>query len=496
MKFSVKAGDPQKQRADCIIAGVTPSRQLVNLSAKSDKTLKSYFSQILKQGDCDGKIGQTLLLHPPTESTRWLLVGLGADADRKDKAFRDIIEHAMHALNKTQTHIALFDLTEIEVIHRDIAWKIQQAVLTIAADIYQFEDLKSQKAPPVSALKEMIFSVSPSDLKRAQQALDEAIATAEAITFTKNLANLPANICNPSYLAQEAKKLAKKYPAIKTKVLEEKEMAALGMGSLLSVTNGSTSEAKLITLEYKPKKSPAQPIVFVGKGITFDTGGNSIKSGAGMIGMKYDMCGAASVLGILQAVAALALPLHIVGVIPTCENMPGPNATRPDDIVTSMSGLTIEILNTDAEGRLILADALTYSERYKPEVVIDMATLTGGCALALGPYASGLMSNHPPLAQALLAAGTLSGDRAWELPLWDEYHDALKSDFADVANIPPHDIGAKTIVAGCFLAKFTKNFHWAHLDIANTATYHGGPKRGATGRPISLIMTYLLNKTG
>ena len=328
----------------------------------------------------------------------------------------------------------------------------------------------------------------------AEKGCQQGIAIAEGIKLTKDLANVPANVCNPTYLATQAKQFAKMHGKDKVScaVLEEKDLKALGMGLLLSVTAGSNTPAKLITLEYRGAKKNVKPIVLVGKGITFDTGGNSIKVPPFMIGMKYDMCGAATVFGVMQAAISLELPVNLIGVIPTCENMPGPNATRPEDIVTSMSGITVEILNTDAEGRLILADALTYAERYQPTAVINIATLTGACNLALGPYASGLMSNNEPLAQALLKAGQQVGDRAWQLPLWPEYHDALKSEFADVANVPFSDIGGRTIVAGCFLSKFTEKYPWAHLDVANTATT-GGSKRGATGRPVALLTQYLLD---
>lgn len=319
-------------------------------------------------------------------------------------------------------------------------------------------------------------------------------AIARGMESAKNLANLPANLCTPTHLANNAKQFAKKHTKVSVAILEEKDMQALNMGLLLSVTAGSQTPAKLITLEYRGARKTDKPIVLVGKGITFDTGGNSIKVPPHMVGMKYDMCGAVTVMAVMQAAVELELPLNIIGVIPSCENRIGSHATRPEDVVKSLSGLTVEILNTDAEGRLILADALSYSERFNPDVVIDIATLTGACLLALGQHASALLSNDSALSEALLKAGTESGDRAWALPLWEEYGEALKSEVADISNIPYSDAGGgRTIIAAAFLAKFTEKFRWAHLDVANTA-FNVGSKRGATGRPIPLLVQYLIDR--
>jgi leucyl aminopeptidase len=325
-----------------------------------------------------------------------------------------------------------------------------------------------------------------------KQALDQAIATVHGIDLAKTLGNLPGNICTPSYLAAKALALGKEFKAIKTTVLEEKDMQKLGMGSFLSVTRGSEQAAKLITLEYYGADKKQKPIVLVGKGITFDSGGISLKPGAEMDEMKYDMCGAASVLGTMQAIAKMGLKINVVGVIPTCENMPSGTATKPGDIVTSMSGQTIEILNTDAEGRLILCDALTYSAKFNPDTVIDIATLTGACVIALGHVASGLFANEDKLAQELLAAGEQSYDRAWQLPLWEDYQPLIDSNFADMQNIGGRAGG--TITAACFLARFTKDYRWAHLDIAGTA-WKSGKEKGSTGRPVPLLTQYLINRT-
>jgi leucyl aminopeptidase len=312
------------------------------------------------------------------------------------------------------------------------------------------------------------------------------------MVLTRDLGNLPGNICTPSYLASSAKKLARRF-ALKVKVLEQKQMQALGMGSLLSVSRGSRQPPKLIVLEYHGAKQPGNPVALVGKGITFDSGGISIKPAAAMDEMKFDMCGAASVLGAMHAAAELQLPINIVGLIPSCENLPDGDANKPGDVVTSMSGQTIEVLNTDAEGRLILCDALTYSERFKPKTVIDIATLTGACVVALGNHASGLLGNDQALMDKLLAAGNESADRAWQLPLWEEYQEQLKSNFADMANIGGKEAG--TITAACFLSRFTKKFKWAHLDIAGVAWF-GGASKGASGRPVPLLTQYLIDESG
>lgn len=498
IEFLVKSGDPQKQRVGCLVTGLTSHRRLTHLSEQIDKTSEGYLKKILSRGDCEGKLYQWLLLHhvPHIAPERVLLLGLGTAHHHglNEREFGELITRMILTLNETGTKDLVLPLHDFHVKDRDLFWKIRQTIQIIETAFYRFDDFKTQQDQSKTTIQRVIFMVSSSrELKAAERAVEEGVAISHGLKVTKDLANLPANICTPSYLADFAKKFAKKQAKISTAVLEEKDMAALGMGLLLSVTQGSKTPAKLISIEYRGSNKKKKPIVLVGKGITFDTGGNSIKPAMSMIGMKYDMCGAAAVLGVLTAAAQLELPLNIVGIIPTCENMPGAEATRPEDIVTSMSGQTVEILNTDAEGRLILADALTYSERFHPEVVIDIATLTGACTIALGPYASALMSNYQPLAEDLIKSSKESGDKVWQLPLWEEYHDALKSEFADMSNIPIADIGGKTIIAGCFLEKFAKKFHWAHLDIANTCQLIG-MKRSASGRPVPLLVQYLLDR--
>ncbi len=496
MEFLVKIQSPEKQRTDCLVLPLHQSQRLSASLEKLNDAAKGYFTLLKKRGDLVGTCGQLLLL-PHIEGVnaqRVLLLGCGKTPELTEVEFKDLIGKMIFTVAETPSQDLTINISEIVVKDKDIYWKIRYIILAFHAFFYRFDDFKSKKEVVVRSLRKICFNVlSKKESTLAQRAVEHGVAISKGIEVTKNLANVPANICTPSFLADKAKKFAKSHPKISTAVLEEKDMQALNMGLLLSVTQGSNSSAKLITMEYRGARKDVKPIVLVGKGITFDTGGNSIKVPPNMIGMKYDMCGGATVFGVLEAISLLELPLNVIGVIPSCENMPGPSATRPEDIVTSMSGLTVEILNTDAEGRLILADALTYCERFHPSAVIDIATLTGACALALGPYASGLMSNHQPLAQDLIDAADQSGDKVWQLPLWDEYADALKSEFADISNIPITPIGAGTVVAGCFLAKFTQKYHWAHLDVANTATVSGS-KRGATGRPVSLLVQYLINR--
>ena len=325
----------------------------------------------------------------------------------------------------------------------------------------------------------------------AHKAITDGEAIAAGVELARTLGNLPGNICTPSYLADQARELGKRSKMLKVSVMDEAGMKKLGMGALLSVARGSREPARLISMVYSGGASNDKPVVLVGKGVTFDSGGISIKPAAAMDEMKYDMCGAASVLGTLQACVEMQLPLNVVGVIPTTENLPDGNASKPGDIVTSMSGQTIEVLNTDAEGRLILCDALTYCEKYEPAVVIDIATLTGACVIALGAHAAGLLSNSDELAEALLAAGITAGDRAWRMPLWDDYQQQLDSNFADMANIGGREAG--TITAACFLSRFASDYDWAHLDIAGVA-WKGGKEKGATGRPVSLLTQFLLDR--
>jgi len=499
MEFSIKSGHPEKQRTACIVTGIYEPRRLSDVAKRIDEVSDGYISNILRRGDLEGKLGQTLLLHsvPGTLADRVLLVGCGRERELGDTQYRKIISQAILTLHETGSMETVCYLTDLNVRGRDIAWRVRQAIETAHSALYTFDQLKSKKNTARRPLRKIVFSVSSRrELPIAEQASREAQAIAAGIKLTKDLGNLPANICTPSYLADEAKRLCTLHEKMSCKILTESQMEKKGMNALLAVAKGSEQPPRLIVLEYKgAKKKEDAPIVFVGKGITFDSGGISIKPASNLDEMKYDMCGAASVLGILSAAAELQLPLNIVGIMPAVENMPDGRSVKPGDIVTTMSGQTVEILNTDAEGRLILCDALTFAESYKPRTVIDIATLTGACVIALGKHAHGLYSNHNPLTNDLLNAGRFSGDRAWEMPLWDDYQDQLDSPFADISNIGGREGGS--ITAACFLARFAKKFQWAHLDIAGTAWSSGGKreKKGATGRPVSLLTQYLLDRS-
>jgi len=493
MKFNLDSFDATHQNTDCIIVGIFEQMKLTSAAKQIDKISKNYLTNLLKQGDFEGKIGKTLFLHqvPHVTSPRVLLVGCGPEASLNARDYRRVLLSSIKALTTLKIKDATSFLTEIAVTDHELPWKVKQAAMITAEAMYSFDQYKSKKEPK-STLRELNLWASKD--KACEIALNQAICINEGVEFTKNLANTPSNICTPTYLAAEAKKLGQDYKNLTVKVLDEKAMAELGMGALLAVTKGSAQPAKLICLEYKGTTKKQAPIALVGKGVTFDTGGISLKPADAMVGMKYDMCGAATVLGTIKAAAELKLPLHLVGVIAAVENMPGGSASKPEDIVTTLSGQTVEIMNTDAEGRLILCDALTYVERYNPSAVIDIATLTGAVVIALGQHATGLISNHEPLAHALLTAGTETHDRAWQLPLWDDYQEQLKSPFADMSNVGGRPAGA--ITAGCFLSRFTKKFHWAHLDVAGTAAMMmGGNDRYATGRPVPLLMQYLINQS-
>jgi leucyl aminopeptidase len=500
MKFIITSACIDTQKTACFIAGVYDNRQLSPSAAALNTLSQGFLSTVLNQGDLDGKPGQTLLLHAVPHVCEWaqrvLLVACGPEQTLNDNQYREILRNTIVFLKTTGATEAMCTLTELNVKNRDIHWKIRQIVEIFIEAQYQFVDFKSKPEPNGSVLGLITLKVSEPEHKTAEAALLEGLAIAHGVQKTKDLGNTPPNICTPSFLAKEALALANTFPSIQTQILEKTELEALNMGALLSVGQGSMHPPKLIIMEYRGQNHQnKQPIVLVGKGITFDTGGNSLKLPINMIGMKYDMSGGGAVLGTLQAIAELKLPLHVIGIIPTAENMPGSKATRPEDIVTTASGQTVEILNTDAEGRLILCDALHYCTRFNPEVVIDIATLTASCMMALGKYPSGLFTNYQPLGQALLQAGNYSGDRCWELPLWEDYQENLASSVADMANISSVPEGG-AISAACFLARFTQNFHWAHLDVAGTAsTRSTGKDKAATGRPVSLLVQYLLDRT-
>jgi leucyl aminopeptidase len=495
MHLLVKSGHPAKQRAGCVIVGVFDRRTLSEPAEALDKATGNALSSALRRGDLDGKAGQTLVLHhvPKLMADRVLLIGLGRERDFDASAYRKACATAARALRATGAIDAVSYLTHLPVKGRDLAAGVRDAALAVQDECYRFDAFRGAKArdelPPLR-LERVTFDVPKrSDLPAAEAALAHGQAVAAGMAFTKDLGNTPPNVCTPTWLGEQARALARQHASIKVKVLGREEMKKLGMGSFLAVAQGSRQPPRLIVLEYLHGTKGDKPVALVGKGITFDTGGISIKPSDKMDEMKFDMCGAASVLGTFKAVAQLKLPVNLVGVIPTCENMPGGEATRPGDIVTSMAGITIEILNTDAEGRLILCDALTYAEKhYEPAYCVDVATLTGAIVIALGGFPTGLFSNTPALARALLEAGEETGDRAWQMPLWEDYQAMLRSEHADVANISGgREAGA--ITAASFLHRFTRKMKWAHLDIAATA-WKG---KRATGRPVPLLTQWLLD---
>jgi leucyl aminopeptidase len=493
MEFTIKSGSPEKQRSACVVVGVFDNRK-PSLSAELiDRASNGYISEIIRRGDMEGKLGATLLLHNVrgTLADRVLLVGLGKERDFREREFRSAIRAAVRLLNETGSYEAVVYLTEEKVKRREVAWRVEHAVVVAMESVYRFDQMKSQPADVRRPLRKLTLSVPQrSDLTAGEAAAARGLAIAHGMDLARDLGNLPGNICTPAHLAERAQALAQDL-GFKCEVFERGKLEELKMGSFLSVTNGSDQPPKFIVLEYFGGPKKQKPVVLVGKGITFDSGGISLKPGADMDQMKFDMCGAASVLGAFRAVAELKAKVNLVGLVPTCENMPNGRATKPGDVVRSMSGQTIEVLNTDAEGRLILCDALTYAERYEPAAVVDIATLTGAMVIALGHVASGLFSNSDSLGRALLNAGEDAFDRAWQLPLWDDYQEALNSNFADFANIGGRAGGS--ITAACFLSKFAKKFDWAHLDIAGVA-WKEGKEKGATGRPVPLLTTWVLSQ--
>jgi len=490
MELSIKPLSPETAKTGCIVLGVHANQELTPAARRADQAAKGALRKAL--ADLPAKAGATLLLRavPGLAAERVLLVSLGERGEFGESAYRDAVRGAGNALKDLGAKDAALFLVDGKIGARHITWNLRQAVLGLREAFYRFDQMKSQKKPPASALQEVFLPLSSnSPLK---QTLAEAAATADGIDLAKTLGNLPPNICTPAYLADEAKKLARQYK-LQVEVLERADMQKLGMGALLAVAHASHNPPKLIVLRYNGAAKGKKPIALVGKGITFDTGGISLKPAAEMDEMKFDMSGAGSVLGALRALAGMKAPVNVVGVIPTCENMPGGHATRPGDVVTTMSGQTVEILNTDAEGRLILCDALTYAARYEPEKVVDIATLTGACVVALGHVASGLFANDEALAAEVLAAADDACDRVWRLPLWEEYQEGLRSNFADFANIGGRPGGA--ITAACYLARFTRKMRWAHLDVAGTA-WKSGREKGSTGRPVPLLVRFALRHAG
>jgi leucyl aminopeptidase len=495
MEFLAETGQGRRRRTDCVVVGVAEGGELGTAATAFDRALGGRIARVLRQGDFAGRIGDTLLVPDlgAGPAARVLLVGLGTRKAWSRRAYRRAALAASQALIKSGAREATFLISAEPVPEVDVYFRARFIGEAVSQARYRIPDLKSGRKPAASRLARVRIRVAErGELAQAKRGLAHGEGLAAGASFTRDLANLPANICTPSYLGTMAKRLAREHRALRTRVLGHADLKRLGMGSFLSVTRGSDEPPRLIVVEYRGGTPGMAPVALVGKGVTFDSGGISLKDPPGMDEMKFDMSGAASVLGTLKALAVIGVPINAVAIVAACENMPSGRATKPGDIVTSMSGQTIEILNTDAEGRLILCDALTYSRRYKPALVIDVATLTGACVVALGQHMSAVMSNDDALAEGLLAAGRRAADPCWRLPLGEEYQEQLKSNFADFANVAGRDGGA--ITAACFLWQFTDGLKWAHLDIAGTA-YLTGANKGSTGRPVPLLVEFLLSRT-
>lgn len=494
MEYKIQRSQTAKAATGCLVVPVigkanTWTRQNIgSLLKEADRLTGGAIISVLKQGDLATTPGQCLLLPAPKglKARRLLLVYAGSKNNLSTEDATKVVDGVAKALSRLNTKSALIAWQELRLAEQQPEWMIRYTVQALDRVAYRFTEYKSK--PDAMQTLQSVSVVPPAGSQAAEAALQEARAIAAGLRFTKDLGNLPGNQCTPSFLARAAKNLAAEDKNTKVTVLNEAQMKKLKMGALLSVTAGTKEPAQLIVLQYSGGKKSEAPTALVGKGITFDSGGISIKPSAKMDEMKFDMCGAATVLGVFRAIIDLQLPVNLVGVIAAAENMPGGNATKPGDIVTSMSKQTIEVLNTDAEGRLVLCDAITYTSKFKPKYVIDIATLTGACVVALGSAASGLYANDDELAEKLLQAGENSQDRAWRMPLWDDYQKQIDSRVADIANVG--EGGAGSVTAACFLARFAKKMRWAHFDIAGTAW---AGKR-ATGKPVFLLCQFLLNE--
>ncbi len=496
MEYFSTSGDAAKRATDCAIVGLYSNGAFDAGAIEIDEGSGGLLGKLKKSGDISGKLGQASLIPVPAKvkCKRVLVVGLGKKSEFGVRQYRKALDAAFAALSSTGVTEAVSYLHRDKVADTNAYYLARYAAQTLGDRLYRFTKMKSSTRDGGLKLKKLGFGVaSKTDADAALEGARHGQAIVRGMDLARELGDLPANVCTPGYLAAEAIRLEKQYRPLSVEVLEETEMERLGMGAFLSVTAGTEEPAKLIVMDYRGGAEGEPPIVLVGKGITFDTGGVSLKPAPALDEMKFDMCGAASVLGTMQSVAAMQLPINLMVLVPTCENMVSGRATRPGDIVKSMSGKTIEILNTDAEGRLILCDALTYAQRYAPAALIDVATLTGACVIALGNHMSGLMANDDGLAEELLAAGRRADDAAWRLPMGEDYEKQLKSNFADFANVGGREGGA--ITAACFLSKFTRDATWAHLDIAGTA-WRSGNRKGASGRPVPLLVDYLIERAG
>ena len=491
MQFSVTTSAVDKPRAGIRVTAVSHRRKPAPGTRAVDAARDGDLAALLKAGEMDGDASSRLLVPGTGRKGSALLIGLGAKKDYDARAARKACQTLASALVERPADAAVIAVEDFVPRGKDIAWTVRTLITAIGDAAYRFFEFKGKEETRPVKLEKVQLAVERNHADAAKKACSEAAAIITGMNRAKDLGNTPPNVCYPESLADTACRLAEQYDRLETTVLDEHELEALGAGAILAVGQGSERPPRLIAMEYRGGNKDDAPVVFVGKGITFDTGGISLKPGAEMDEMKYDMCGAASVFGVIEAVCELGLPINVVGVVTSAENMPDGRATRPGDIIHTLSGQTVEILNTDAEGRLVLADALTWVERYKPKAVIDIATLTGACIIALGHQGAALLGNDDRLVRQLQQAGEETGDRGWQLPLWPEYQEQLKSNFADMANIGGRPAG--TITAGCFLSRYTEDYTWAHVDIAGVA-WKSGKEKGATGRPVPMLMQYLLDQ--
>ncbi|HET6907565.1 MAG TPA: leucyl aminopeptidase [Rhodanobacteraceae bacterium] len=487
LEFSSSQAAADKADAPCVVVGVF-DQSFTGAAAAIDQASGGALTRLRDAGDLSCKAGTTLVLHGVSgvSAARVLLVGLGAKADFDGLGLQRACIEAGKALKNLPVESATVFLPELEVRGHDAAWRVRTCALALDHANYRYT---ATVKPSGKGARLQRVELAGAD----EKTLGQARAMARGVEFARELGCLPPNLCTPAYLAERARGIADSHDGVTLEVLERDRMRELGMGALLAVAQGSANPPKLIVLQYRGGKGGDKPFALVGKGVTFDTGGMNLKPTGSMEEMKYDMCGAAGVLGAFLAAVEMKLPINLVCLVPAVENMPDGGSYRPSDVLTTLSGLTVEVLNTDAEGRLILCDALAYAKRFEPQAIVDAATLTGACVIALGKHATGLFSADDKLANELLDAGNATLDRAWRMPLWDDYRSQLESAFADIANIGGKSAGA--ITAACFLSRFTEGTPWAHLDVAGTA-WDEGRKGYATGRPVPLLTQWLMSKAG
>ncbi|XRX42935.1 MAG: leucyl aminopeptidase [Buchnera aphidicola (Tetraneura sorini)] len=499
MKFFVKNIDFNKIRTDCILLGMFKSSKetLKNrYLSKLDDFLNGKISFLFDRENFSGELNQTLLINNYDNLffKQILLIGCGNFEKFNEFRYEKIIRNSFKIIKSTNSSNLLFLLNELKVKNRNMYWKVRLAIKYIEDELYVFSDFKRSLKEKKNILSKITFSsISKGCIDEAMIAIKHGVAISEGIKISKDISNLPPNICTPTYLSNKSRELFEfSKSKFSIEILNETDLKKNGMNAYLAVGSGSKNESLMTIIKYNnSKKKKENPVVLIGKGVTFDSGGISLKPSNNMHRMKYDMSGAASIYGVLFAVMKLSLPINVIGITASCENMPSENSFRPGDILTTMSKKTVEVLNTDAEGRLVLCDVLTYIKKFNPSLVIDIATLTGACIVALGTEITGLMSNNSNLAKQLLIAGEQSGDKLWELPILEESKKDLNSRIADITNISKNGV-AGAITAAYFLSLFCKKYQWAHLDIAGTA--YSEVKDSATGRPVDLLVQFLMNK--